>query len=161
MVEIKPNLSVQIPGGLQFNIAQSLTLEAYKYFDITLDKKNNQLTENIVLSDVQKLNLILIKATFTIANPKDSTSKLVYKIAKFDDKDKEIDVIYTELDTPLLLLGSWVKSLAANKLKIDFKFGTPPTHQDPKDPFKEDFNDPSNLADSVKVEIITGWQEAE
>jgi hypothetical protein len=136
MVDIKANLSVQIPGGPQVNAAQSLQLEAYKYFDITLDK--TQATEDITLTEVKNLSLILVKATFTLA--KDSTSKLMYKIGEATGTS------FVELNAPLLLLGSWVGSLAVNDtLKISFKL-------DPK---------PGNDSkDNVKVEIITGWPEA-
>jgi hypothetical protein len=134
MVDIKANLSVQIPGGPQINAAQSLKLEAYKYFDVSLDK--DQATEIITLTEVKKLSLILVKATFTLA--KDSTSKLMYKIGDGGT--------LVELDAPLLLLGSWVGALSEDTLKISFELKPAPAN---------------DSKDTVKIEIITGWAEAE
>jgi hypothetical protein len=133
MVEIKANLSVQIPGGPQVNVVQNLQLESYQYFDINLEKTH---PEGVVpLTDFKKYNLILIKATFTL---KDSKSKLMYKIGDAGTS--------AELDAPLLLLGSWVGFMVKDgKLKMTFELKPVPT--DPKD--------------TVKIEIITGWQDVD
>ncbi|HEY9620562.1 MAG TPA: hypothetical protein V6C78_09335 [Crinalium sp.] len=133
MTEIKLSLNAQIPGGPQITASQALELESYKYFDITLDKTQDK--EEITLSKVGELNLLLIKATSTLA--KDSLSKLSYKIGDAGT--------FVGLDAPLFLLGTWVSSLAQNDLKISFKLEPKPT---------------SDSKDSVKVEILTGWQEA-
>ena len=134
MVNIKLSLSAQIPGGPQITTSPNLELEAYKYFDITLDKTQEQ--EDITLSNVGDLNLLLIKATSTLA--KDSSSKIKYKIDKMNED-------FVELNAPLLLLGKWVSSLIKNEQKITFKLEPKPA---------------DDSKDAVKVEILTGWQEA-
>ena len=133
MVNIKLSISAQIPGGPQITTSPNLELESYQYFDITLDKTQEQ--EEITLTKVGELNLLLIKATGNLA--KDSSSKLLYKIG--DAKD------FAGLDAPLLLLGTWVSSLIKSEQKISFKLAPKPTND-------------SN--DAVKVEILTGWKEA-
>ncbi|HEY9666603.1 MAG TPA: hypothetical protein V6C91_07345 [Coleofasciculaceae cyanobacterium] len=133
MVNSKLSLSAQIPGGPQITTSPNLELESYQYFDITLDK--TQENEEITLSKVGELNLLLIKATSTLA--KDSTSKLSYKIGDAPD--------FVELTAPLFLLGTWIGSLIKSEQKILFKLEPKPAND-------------SN--DTVKVEILTGWQEA-
>jgi hypothetical protein len=133
MVEIKANLSVQIPGGPQLNATQILKLESYRYFDITLDGK--KLKNTVILTEIQKLSLILVKVTSTFAQG--STSKLEYQIGSGTS---------SVVDTPLLLLGSWIRSMIASdelKLVFDFKIATGEAYS----------------KDSIKVEIITGWPE--
>lgn len=134
MVNIKLSLSAQIPGGPQITTSPNLELESYQYFDITLDKTQDQ--EEVTLSKVGELNLLLIKATSTLA--KDSSSKIKYKIEKMNDD-------FVELNAPLLLLGKWVSSLIKNEQKISFKLELQPAN---------------DSKDAVKVEILTGWQEA-
>jgi hypothetical protein len=141
MVEIKANLSVQIPGGPQINAAQIVPVEAYKYFDITLDPKKltkdpKKLTKEVTLTEIQKLNLILVKSTATFAPG--SKSKLEYKISDTGS--------FVELDAPLLFLGSWIRSIVAtSEVKLVFQFTLDSA--------------PTSSKDSVRVEILTGWPE--
>lgn len=150
MVDAKVSINVQIPGGPQINSAQSLLLEAYKYFDITLDK--TQKDESVTLADIKKLNLILVKATLTKA--KDSPTKLIYKVGSSGT--------FVEMDAPLLMSGSWVASLATDtSLQISVQLAVAKTSQAQNaggsgfDPL------PDDSTDLAKVEIITGWAEAE
>lgn len=137
MLEIKYGANLTIPGGPQFSISnQTLQSEVYKHFSITLDA--NQDTEEITLSEVKKLNLLVVKATPALAP--DSPSKLKYKI----DAGSLI-----ELDAPLLILGTWVGSIVPDDLKMSFKLEPKP-----------DKNSVKFAKDAVKVEIIAGWAEA-
>jgi hypothetical protein len=131
MVEIKANISVQIPGGPQLNALQSLKLESYQYFDLNLelDKDN---TGVIKLPDLKKSSLILIKATLVLG--KESTSKLMCTIGSTGSP--------FSLDAPLLLLGSSITALAKDAGEITFKL-----------------NPVLKPDETVKVEIIIGWQD--
>ncbi len=131
MVEIKANLSVQIPGGPQINAAQILKLESYQYFDLNLDKDHFQGV--VTLNDLKKSSLILMKATLTLEK-KDSKTALICTIGDAGTP--------FALDAPFLLLGSCIASLAKDAGKITFKLDPTPTN-----------------GDTAKLEIITGWQD--
>ena|GEM_PF-3415825 len=114
MLEIKYGANLTIPGRPQFSISnQTLQSEVYKHFYITLNA--NQDTEEIILSEVKKLNLLVVKATPTLAPG--SLSKLKYKI----DAGSLI-----ELDAPLVILGTWVSSIVPDGLKMSFKLEPKP-----------------------------------
>ena len=134
MLDIKYGANLTIPGGPQFSISnQVLQIEVYKHFSITLNA--TQLKEEITLTDAKKLNLLSVKATSTLA--KDSLSKLTYAI----DTGK-----FVELDAPVLILGSWVNFIIPDPMKMSFELK-------PK-PF-------DGSKDSITVDIIVGWAEAD
>jgi len=76
-----------------------------------------------------------VKATSTLA--KDSLSKFTYAI----DTGK-----FVELDAPILMLGSWVNFIIPDSMKMSFELKPKPA-------------DGSN--DSITVDIIVGWAEAD
>jgi hypothetical protein len=134
MLDIKYGVNLTIPGGPQFSISnQALQIEVYKHFSITLNA--TQPKEQITLNDAKKLNLLSVKATSTLA--KDSLSKLTYAI----DTGK-----FVELDAPILMLGSWVNFIIPDSMKMSFELKPKPA-------------DGSN--DSITVDIIVGWAEAD
>ena len=134
MLDIKYGTNLTISGGPQFSISnQVLQIEVYKHFSITLNA--TQLKEEITLTDAKKLNLLSVKATSTLAN--DSLSKLTYAI----DTGK-----FVELDAPVLILGTWVNFIIPDPMKMSFELK-------PK-PF-------DGSKDSITVDIIVGWAEAD
>lgn len=142
MVDVKTSCGAQVTGGPQIsNITQTLSLEAYKYFDIVLSK--DQKEETVTLNYVKKLSLILVKATPKLAV--DSKIQLKYKIG-------DITKDYVPMDAPLLLFGSWISALVADELKIYIKLSS--IDGDCKDLVIND-------KDTIKVEILTGWNDAE
>lgn len=135
MLDIKYGANLTIPGGPQFSLSsQVLQCEVYKHFSITLDA--NQSTEEIALTEVKKLNLLTVKATSNLA--KDSSSTLKYDIGNSGT--------FVELDAPLFVLGTWVKSIVPDNLTISLKLDPKPSTTDSKD--------------AVKVEVLIGWAEA-
>jgi hypothetical protein len=134
MLDIKYGANLTIPGGPQFSISnQVLQIEVYKHFSITLNAI--QLKEEITLTDAKKLNLLSVKATSTLA--KDSLSKLTYSI----DTGK-----FVELDAPILILGSWVNFIIPDSMKMSFELKPKPA---------------DDSKDSITVDIIVGWAEAD
>jgi hypothetical protein len=138
MLEIKYGANLIIPGGPQFSFSnQVLQCEVYKHFSINLDATQD--AEDITLSKVKELNLLVIKATSALAP--ESPSKLKYLIGSGS---------FIELDAPLLILGTWVNSIVTGPdLQISFKLDPIP-----------DKNSVKYAKDAVKLEIITGWAEA-
>jgi hypothetical protein len=134
MLDIKYGANLTIPGGPQFSISnQVLEIEVYKHFSITLDA--TQPKEEITLSDSKKLNLLSVKATNALA--KDSLSKLTYAIDSGS---------FVELDAPVLILGTWVNFIIPDPIKMSFDLKPKPA---------------DGSKDSITVDIIVGWAEAD
>lgn len=137
MLEMKYGLNLTIPGGPEFSLSNKLLQsEVYQHFNLTLNAQNQ--SEKIVLSGLQGSNLLTIKAKKTFAP--DSSSELTYKVG--DDGEEET------LDAPLLIAGTWLKSLIASndddELIISFNL------------------DPGDSSDDyVNVEVIFGKPEAD
>ena len=159
MLEIKYGANLAIPGGPQFSASnQVLQVEVYKHFSITLTPETaTSSIEDITLKDPKELNLLAVRATGTLA--KGSSTKVQYKVEDVSASSGSgsesgagsgsgtSTVDWKDLDAPLLILGTWVKSVLQKDVKISFQLV--------KDESKPEFS-----KDVFQIEIIIGWAEA-
>ena len=135
MLEMKYGVNLTIPGGPQFSLSnQSLTSEVYQHFNLTLNAQNT--SETITLSGIQDSNLLTIKSKTMFAD--DSTSELKYQVGEGDE---------LFLKAPLLIAGTWLKSLLQDKDELIITFKLDPEPSDTSE-------------DYATVEVIFGKPEA-
>lgn len=133
MLEMKYGVNLTIPGGPQFSLSnQSLTSEVYQHFNLTLNAQNT--SETITLNGIQDSNLLAIKSKTMFAT--DSTSAITYQVGSAEA---------LSLEAPLLIAGTWLKSLLQGTEPLTIAFA---------------FTPDSTTEDYVTVEVIFGKPEA-
>ncbi len=136
MLEIKYGANLAIPGGRQFSVS-NLVLQSEVDSAINIKLNADHPIRTIKLTDIKKLNLLVIKVTRALTQG--SSSKFNYKLDPGN---------YQELDDPLLMIvGTWVNAITPNDLTLSFNL-------------ELDQSSPKYSKDYVTVEIIMGREKA-